>query len=256
MTRARTLLGGALTSAVMALTPAAFADPPLPDATASVDPTAAAGPPAAPPPPAATSGTPLNLRPAPQPFGMGASTSSLAPQLALAILAVAAGLWIYKRRARSGEVAYKPPKILSRTAVGVRSELLVVEVEGQVMLIGVTPQSIQRIAVLSVLSSSPESAPMALTEAPEEPGFRSLWNDDTLQDVEAPRHFPPQAQSLAEAAARINAIARSAKGAAVFTTPAKRPRAATPAPPESGTKRVGADIEEQARGLLERRGRP
>lgn len=256
------LFGGALTAAVMALTPPALAQAPDPEnPSALVDPSALAGPPA-PPPPAPTApagGTPLNLRPAPAPFGVGggSTSSSLAPQLALVVLAAAAGLWLYKRRARTSAEAYKPPKILSRTAVGVRSELLVVEVEGQVMLIGVTPQSIQRIAVLSVLPNSAQTSPLQLAEPTEEPGFRSLWNDDTLQDIEAPRHSPAQAQSLAEAAARINAIARSTKGAAVLTAMGGKPRPVRPSPlpPESGTKRVGGDIEEQARGLLERRSR-
>ncbi len=255
------LLGGALTAAVMALTPVALADAPTPDTPDTPDPNAVAGPPVAPPPaPAAPpGGTPLNLRPAPAPFGTGGGAGSLAPQLALVALAAAGGLWLYKRRARASADEYKPPKILSRTAVGVRSELLVVEVEGQVMLIGVTPQSIQRIAVLSVLPSAQQAVTLQLAEPTEEPGFRSLWNDDTLQDVEAPRHSPAQAQSLAEAAARINAIARSTKGAAVLSAMNPRrpvPIRPTPVPPESGTKRVGGEIEEQARGLLERRGRP
>ncbi len=277
------LVGGALTAAVMALTPEALADKPTGTAAAAPDPagdaamtslpgppedapappaSVAIGPPAPAPAAAPTAGTPLNLRPAPTPFGTGGGAGSLGPQLALAALIGAAGLWAWKRRARQRDAAYAAPKILARTAVGVRSELLVVEVDGQTMLIGVTPQSIQRIAVLSAVNAGSATGPVLIHEAADEPGFRSLWNDDTLQDVEPPRHAFPQPQSLAEAAARMNAIARSAKSTAVLNAIQQgrpRPAKGPTAPPESGTQRTGApagsDIEEQARGLLDARGR-
>ncbi len=279
------LFAGALTAAVMTLTPSALADKPAgaaaapaapagdatmtsiagpPEEAPEVAPSAAlVGPPA--PPPAANvpaAGTPLNLRPAPTPFGSGGGAGSYGPQLALAALIGAAGLWAWKRRARQKDDAYKAPRILARTAVGVRSELLVVEVDGQTMLIGVTPQSIQRIAVLSAINPIGATGPVLIQEAPDEPGFRSLWNDDTLQDIEPPRHAFPQAQSLADAAARMNAIARSAKSNAVMNAihPTKQRLAKGPtAPPESGTQRVGvpvgSEVEEQARGLLDARSR-
>lgn len=277
----KVLVGGALTAAVMALTPDALADKPTGTAAAASDPAgdAAPGPPEdAPAPPASvaigppvpapvtapapTAGTPLSLRPAPSPLGTGGGAGSLGPQLALAALIGAAGLWAWKRRARRKDAAYAAPKILARTAVGVRSELLVVEVDGQTMLIGVTPQSIQRIAVLSAVNAGSATGPVLIHEAEGEPGFRSLWNDDTLQDVEPPRHAFPQAQSLADAAARMNAIARSAKSTSVLNAiqqGRQRPAKGPTAPPESGTQRTGvpsgSDIEEQARGLLDARGR-
>ena len=53
-------------------------------------------------------------------------------------------------------------KILTRTAVGVRSELLIVNVDGQKLLLGVTPSTISRLAVL------PDDD-AAIAEAPPEP---------------------------------------------------------------------------------------
>jgi hypothetical protein len=116
--------------------------------------------------------------------------------------------------------------------------------------------------VLSAININPSAGPILIQEVSDEPGFRSLWNDDTLHDVEPPRHSFAQAQSLAEAAARMNAIARSAKSNSVMNAIAQpKPRAprGPNAPPESGTHRVsvpvGAEVEEQARGLLDARGR-
>ncbi|MFO0592293.1 MAG: flagellar biosynthetic protein FliO [Polyangiaceae bacterium] len=284
------LIAGALTAAVTALTGAALADNPAPTAPAAApeppdpvmnalagqpqeapaDPAIAAGPPAPPAaqPPAAplqqpAQGTPLNLRPAPAPFGAGQTPGSLMPQLALVALIGAAGLWMWKRRASQRTEPNRAPRILARTPVGVRSELLVVEVDGQQMLIGVTPQTIQRIAVLSQINVAAPAGNVLIQDLPDEPGFRSLWNDDTLRDVEPPRPSYP-AQSLAEAAARMNAMARSAAASRAVAAGSSQsiPKARTikgaPLPPESGTHRVkpvGAEVEEQARGLLDARGR-
>src|SRR5205085_2514422 len=120
----------------------------------------------------------------PSPLGTGSGgTGSLAPQLAIVALIAAGGLWLWKRRARGAAPATKPPKILARTSVGVRSELLVVEVEGQTMLIGVTPGSIQRIAVLSASSEMAAAEPAESIE-PVEDGFRDLVQRATLPYVE------------------------------------------------------------------------
>ena len=287
------LIAGALTAAVTGLTGAAFADKPAPvpaptaapapepadpvmnalagqPQEAPADPAIAAGPPAPsqapaqaqPQPPA--QGTPLSLRPAPAPFGAGQSPTSLMPQLALVALIGAAGLWMWKRRSALKTEPSRAPRILARTPVGVRSELLVVEVDGQQMLIGVTPQTIQRIAVLSQINvAATATGNVLIQDLPDEPGFRSLWNDDTLRDVEPPRHSYP-AQSLAEAAARMNAMARTAAASRAVaagsnqTIPKARTIKGAPLPPESGTHRVmpvGNEVEEQARGLLDARGR-
>jgi flagellar protein FliO/FliZ len=62
---------------------------------------------------------------------------------------VTGAMWLYRRR-----MTLKPPtdrhtmKILGRTPVGVRSELLIVNIDGQKLLLGVTPGSIQRLATL------------------------------------------------------------------------------------------------------------
>ena len=98
-------------------------------------------------PPAPVS--PLVLRPAkPLALAPEAPHSSVAWKV-VACLAILGGAAYYMRK------RLLPPRlddgrltIVRRTSIGMRSELLVVQVEGQRLLIGVTPHSIQSLAVL------------------------------------------------------------------------------------------------------------
>ncbi len=114
-------------------------------------------------PPAAPTGTPLALRPGkpielaqePQHAGVGWKI--------VAALVVAGGAILYARkRGRPGKAGSAELTIVRRAAVGMRSELLVVNVEGQRLLIGVTPHSIQSLAILD--AEEPKALP---TQAPE-----------------------------------------------------------------------------------------
>jgi len=103
---------------------------------------------------------PLALSPQPQPVSLGWKV--------VAGLAILGGAAFYLRKRVSpkrldvGELT-----IVRRAPIGLRSELLIVNVEGQRLLIGVTPHSIQSLAVLdaedtaapvSGEASSPEPA--------------------------------------------------------------------------------------------------
>jgi flagellar biosynthetic protein FliO len=96
-------------------------------------------------------------------------------KLALCGIIIAGAVWLLKKRA-----LLKPPAqthamtIVGRTPIGVRNELILVDVDGQKLLLGVTPSSITRLAVLPVLGdvpslADPEVDPM--TPAEQEPGF-------------------------------------------------------------------------------------
>ncbi len=63
---------------------------------------------------------------------------------------IGGAMWLLKRRKLLPQQAEKQHSmtILGRTGIGVRSELLIVNVDGQKLLLGVTPSSIQRLAVL------------------------------------------------------------------------------------------------------------
>lgn len=79
-------------------------------------------------------------------------------KLAAFAAAAGGGLWFYKRRQKATPPAPRDIRIVSRAAIGVRVELVVVEVEGLKMLIGVTPASVQRIATLGVEAEQPVEA--------------------------------------------------------------------------------------------------
>jgi flagellar biogenesis protein FliO len=123
--------------AATAMTPSAFADAAVEKETAAV---------AAEPSPLTAlpvrHDKPLSLEPAP-------SGSSLGAKFALFALVAAGGIWAYTKRAKKAPLAPSESlTVLRRTTIGVRSELLVVELEGQRMLIGVTPSSMQTLYIL------------------------------------------------------------------------------------------------------------
>lgn len=113
------------------------------------------------PAPAPVEGTPLSLRPgkplelAPEPAHTGWGWKLVA------LLSIGGGAAYYwrKRRGQGAAVEASPLLIVHRASVGIRSELLVVNVEGQRLLIGVTPQSIQSLAILDAGEPRAEEVP-------------------------------------------------------------------------------------------------
>jgi flagellar biogenesis protein FliO len=117
--------------------------------------------------PAAPSATPLALRPGkllelarqPPRAGLGWRV--------LAFIAILGGAAFYARKllqpARVDDVRLT---IVRRAPIGIRSELLVVHVEGQRLLIGVTPHAIQSLAVLDGddAASLPPEAPASAAD--------------------------------------------------------------------------------------------
>ncbi len=98
--------------------------------------------PTAPTPLQTRPGKPLSLDPAPAHF-------SVLWKLLAMVLVTAGGLFVWKRR--TGASAASPSvqmNIVRRVPVGVRSELLVIELEGQRMLLGVTPHGIQNLYIM------------------------------------------------------------------------------------------------------------
>ena len=156
----------ALRAGVMALTlafvptVAVAEEAPAPPAAPAV-----AAPVAPEPSPApAVAATPLATRPS-KPLTL-ASTNEGTP-LGYKLIAgigviAAAALWLRKKRGTRTVGPASRVDVLARTSVGVRSELLVVEVEGTRLLVGMTPSAIQTLAVL-------DGAPEASAEASEEP---------------------------------------------------------------------------------------
>jgi flagellar biogenesis protein FliO len=140
--------------------------------------------PVAPPPPASEPGLPvrpdkpLMLEPAP------ASTG--APwKLAAFVVLAAGGFWAWKRRAKTGPVGEQAElRILRRTTVGVRSELILLELEGQKVLIGVTPSSMQTLYLL------PENSEEERAPAPEKESRLVTLLDARIAPRAEPREAP------------------------------------------------------------------
>jgi len=109
--------------------------------------------------------TPLQLRSEPEPNAALETEPdmSLWYQLLLFAVVAAGGLVVWRKYKRGpADLPTHQLNILTRTSVGVRSELLVVEVDGRKMLLGVTPQAI---AHLDVLDGGPSHHAVATAPA-------------------------------------------------------------------------------------------
>lgn len=190
----------------------------------------------APPPPApaaeAPRATPLGVRPSkPIDLAPAPSGSHLGAGLGVLALAIGLGVWVVKRRAGSSRGGKERTiHIAARRAIGVRSELLVVEVDGSPMLIGVTPGSIQRLAML-----------------PDANGDRmeADFDAERMMDVEPGFKLPPQPVERERERERERDLP--------ITVPEPR-RTARPQMPPSGPRgarvRDSLPLEEQVRGLM------
>ena len=118
------------------------------------------------------SATPLALRPAQATESTPTTTTAggVGWKLFAGAGAIALIAWAFKKQRARKHGPERPIRVVSRTSIGVRSDLLVVEVEGQLLFLGVTPGSIQRLAVLGaepVLAAeqaSEEEAPATLAD--------------------------------------------------------------------------------------------
>ncbi|MSP25129.1 MAG: hypothetical protein EXR75_08180 [Myxococcales bacterium] len=104
-------------------------------------------------------------------------SSGIGYKLLACCIIIAGAVWLLRRRG-----IIKPPKlqeamkIVSRTSIGVRSELMLVNVDGQRLLLGITPGSIARLAVLPPLDAADEEPLVELAPndaVDNEPGFES-----------------------------------------------------------------------------------
>jgi flagellar protein FliO/FliZ len=205
--------------------------------TAAPQPAITAAPPAASAPAVAT---PLQLREthalaqalAPEPVG------NAGWKLAAILALMGAGAFALKRHNDKNKPAQtiKSLQVLKKLSIGVRTELIVVEIDGQRLLLGVTPNTIQTLA--SLPDPDPEeiaeSEPTRVTPTyrPAEIGERSLQLGERLAalveksrvaDSEKPAELRPDLRVTARPQRRTS----------------KKPAANTPTEPPEG----------QARGL-------
>jgi flagellar biogenesis protein FliO len=146
-----TLNAIALALAAMVLTSLAVAqsDPPRDTSTAATDGTT----------------TPLGLRPSkPIELAQEPAHAGLGWKI-VAVMALLGGAAFYlRKRVGAKRVEDGQLTIVRRAAVGIRSEILIVDVEGQRLLLGVTPHSIQSLAVLDGDDAATPNAFVAPTQ--------------------------------------------------------------------------------------------
>jgi flagellar protein FliO/FliZ len=173
--------------------------------------------------------TPLALRPtkplelAQEPARAGGAWKIVAVFVILGGAAFYLRKRIQPRRIEEGQLT-----IVRRTTVGLRSELLIVNVEGQRLLIGVTPHSIQSLAVLDgIEADAPEFVAASERRRNEDAASERRRGDDEALAQERP------------VGERFAAVLKSAE------TP--RPEANRPKLPAASEEPYVAG---QARGLL------
>jgi flagellar protein FliO/FliZ len=95
-------------------------------------------------------------------------------KLGLCGLILAGAGWLLRKRGLLKPARDPHPmSIIGRTAIGVRSELIVVNIDGQKLLLGVTPSAISRLAVLPVADHPSLADPLLdpVDSVAQEPGF-------------------------------------------------------------------------------------
>ena len=193
---------------------------PSPTAAAASPPAQAVAPPAAPAPaaqpsaPAAATAAPaelpLALRPATKPLTL-ASEPAPTPwpyKIIFGVAVVAAcGLVWRKRRgllAKRGVTA-TPVRVLGKTSMGLRGELALVEVGGMRLLVGVTPSSMQTLAIL----------PDDFAEATAEMSAMDM----AMNDVEPERPAPRESRAVpSRRAAEKDKSDLASRARALFST--------------------------------------
>lgn len=184
-------------------------------------------------------GTLLKLRPStPIELEEQPSTGGWWYKLLACAFIVTGAMWLYRRRMK-----LKPPtdrhtmKILGRTPVGVRSELLIVNIDGQKLLLGVTPGSIQRLATLA----DPMDEMVLAAAEPED----NLGDRDAAVPSDA---FDPQPERLTRKSMPAEATPAAEPGFEYFIGKAQQ-QLATRRDAEDKTRRRRAAADDQDRSL-------
>ncbi len=281
-TARRAALVIALACAVTALTPAralAQSDAPAPAASEQV-----AAPPVEPvaaPSTEASEKRPLQLRPSKSSDAAAESGgTSVWTKLLLALVVIAAAVVVFRRRPFAGlagdsERPTPSLRVLARTSVGMRTELLIVEADGQRLLLGVTPTAVQTLSVLgdapSELAAGLSSGAAALDDDEfDRPRIAVRPFERALGRVDVGRGEPASAEparanepptverSLAKLIATARADAVDLRDESL-ETPKGRRTSPRPADAAAGSNRKPRGREEgplegQVRGLGSRRG--
>ena len=128
---------------------------------------------------------------------------------AFVVVLAAAALWL-RRKVLPKATGDARLSIVRRAAIGFRSELLVVDVEGQRLLLGVTPHSIQSLATLEGETEDGEAAAPAAALSDR---FGALLDAAAGSGREAPSHAgKPQPERTTPPADDGDGVAGQARG--------------------------------------------
>lgn len=160
-------------------------------------PALADGPPAAPAPaaqaPSASPamGTELSLRPTkPLELAPAQTSTSIGTKLLFALGAVGAIAFWLKRRQPAVAAAAPRLRVAARAPLGLRNEIVVVEVDGETFLLGVGPAGVQRIADLGTPHEAPAEETAPERERAVEERFERLLGGQRESTREARREDP------------------------------------------------------------------
>lgn len=185
----------------------------------------------------ASTGTPLAPRPTHVEKPLPAPNfAGLAAKMGFALVVVGGGLYLYRRRMGKPMAVAPTLSIVARTSLSLRNELVVVEVDGQRLLLGVTPTSITRLTVLSETTASDD---MDLAESTSEPPESAV----TLAELMETR-LQGRGNAMSRTSAPAKALPRE-----VPPEPREEPAAEEPSPPpRESVGEGGYGLKPQARG--------
>jgi flagellar biogenesis protein FliO len=123
-------------------------------------------------PPAPEQETPLEVRPSrPLEMAPAESGTSVWTKLGLSALVIAGAAAFYLKKRQPAPASKAPAiRIAARASIGVRSEILLVDVDGHRLVLGVTPSSVR---TLSVLPADAEAAA-------EEASLAARFNESSI----------------------------------------------------------------------------
>jgi flagellar biogenesis protein FliO len=200
-------------------------------------------------------GEPLALRPAHPVDVVPTSTPTMGLGTKIALAAMIGGVAFFVYRRRAGQKPGRVPalRVTARASIGARTEVCIVEVDGQRLLLGVTPSSIRTLTVLTQeelveATTTPAEESLARLFASAK---RDLEPDPEPLDEPVRRLPPPQSRPVPATRGRSTHANDSSRP--TVTSPLARAEKELPATRKSGGRRSSPDVEGQVSGLVSMR---
>lgn len=143
--------------------------------------------------------TELSLRPTkPLELAPAQTSTSIGTKLLFALGAVGAIAFWLKRRQPAAAAAAPRLRVAARAPLGLRNEIVVVEVDGETFLLGVGPAGVQRIADLGTPHEAPAEEAAPERERAVEERFERLLGGSRREDPRESRREDPRVAGQVE----------------------------------------------------------